>query len=133
MMYQMRHNLINFDTDKYLIQHTETRTHRSHPLKYQIPKATKDVFKFSYLPRTIKKWNKLPEDIVLSNSLDVFKGAMPRSARLPSYCTFLFWIRNPKSKKNKVEEILDNLLFSYWLLVVWMIIFEIELVSLMTI
>ena len=32
--------------------------------------------------------------------------------------TFLFWIRNPKSKRNVVEEILDNLLFSYWLLVV---------------
>ena len=25
---------------------------------------------------------------------------------------FLFWIRNPKSKRNQVEEILDNLLFS---------------------
>ena len=105
MMYQMRHNLINFDTDKYLIQHTETRTHRSHPLKYQIPKATKDVFKFSYLPRTIKKWNKLPEDIVLSNSLNVFKGAMSRSARFPSYCNFLFWIRNPKSKKQSGRDI----------------------------
>ena len=31
--------------------------------------------------------------------------------------TFLFWIWNPKSKRNEVEEILDNLLFSYWFLV----------------
>ena len=27
--------------------------------------------------------------------------------------TFLFGIRNPKSKENGVEEILNNLLFSY--------------------
>ena len=31
--------------------------------------------------------------------------------------TFWFGIRNPKSKRNEMEEILDNLLFSYWLLV----------------
>ena len=36
--------------------------------------------------------------------------------------TFWFWIRNPKSKRNVVQEILDNLLFSYWLLVVGTII-----------
>ena len=36
--------------------------------------------------------------------------------------TFWFWIRNPKSKRNVVEEILNNLLFSYWLLVVGPII-----------
>ena len=32
-------------------------------------------------------------------------------------------IRNPKSKRNEVEEIsADNLVFSFWLLVVWTII-----------
>ena len=35
---------------------------------------------------------------------------------------FWFWFRNPKSKRNEVEEILDNLLFSYWVLVVGTII-----------
>ena len=34
----------------------------------------------------------------------------------------MFWIRNPKSKRNEVEEILDNLLFSYWLLLIRTII-----------
>ena len=82
----MSHNFINFDTDKYLIQHTETRIHRSNPLKFQ--RQQNNVFKFSYLPRTIREWNKLPEDIVSSNSIDVFKRVMSRSARLPSYCTF---------------------------------------------
>ena len=36
--------------------------------------------------------------------------------------TFWFWIQNPKSKRNAVEEILSNLLFSCWLFVVGTII-----------
>jgi hypothetical protein len=76
MMYQMSYNLIDFNTDNYLIPHTETRTRGSHPLKFQIPRANKDSFKFSYFPRTIKEWNQLPEHIVLSNSLEVFKSKL---------------------------------------------------------
>ena len=45
--------------------------------------------------------------------------------------TFWFWIRNQKSKRYVVEEILDNLLFSYWFLVCWDD--NLELVSFMTI
>ena len=33
----------------------------------------KDVFKYSYFPRTIKDWNNLLHDIVLANSLKEFK------------------------------------------------------------
>ena len=47
--------------------------------------------------------------------------------------TVLFWIWNAKSKRNVVQEILDNLLFSYWLLVCWDDNFELELVSFVTI
>jgi hypothetical protein len=73
MMYKISHNLVDFNTDQYLKLHPESRTRGSHPLKYQIPKATKDVFKYSYFPRTIREWNKLPAELVLSSSLDEFK------------------------------------------------------------
>ena len=52
LMYKS-HTLININTDKYLVLHTETRTRGSHPFKYRAPTTTKDVFKFSYFPRTI--------------------------------------------------------------------------------
>ena len=58
---------------KYRKPNTESRTRGSHPLKYQIPKAKKDVFKYSYFPRTIKDWNNLSHDIVLANSLNECK------------------------------------------------------------
>ena len=65
MMYQIGCNLIDFNAERYLIPHTESRTRGSYPLKYQIPKAKNDVFKYSYIPRTIKDWNNLSHDIVL--------------------------------------------------------------------
>jgi hypothetical protein len=70
------YNLIDFNIDNYLIPHTETRTHGSHPLEFYIPGANKDSFKFSYYPGTIKEWNQLPEHNVLSNSLEVFKSKL---------------------------------------------------------
>ena len=73
MMYKLSHNLVDINIDQYLIPHQETRTRGSHQLKYHITKATKDVFKYSYFPRTIKEWNKLPHDIVLSNSVNEIK------------------------------------------------------------
>ena len=44
--------------------------------KFQIPKVNKDIFKFSYFPRTIKEWNELPEHIVTSSSVEIFKSKL---------------------------------------------------------
>ena len=48
MTYHMTHNLVDFNTENFLIPHTDTRTRGSHCFKFQIPKANKDTFKFSY-------------------------------------------------------------------------------------
>ena len=64
------------DLENHLIPHTETRTRGSHPYKFRVPRFSKDVYKFSYFPRTIKEWNDLPKDVVVSNSLDIFKSKL---------------------------------------------------------
>ena len=73
MMNKLSHNLVDINTDQHWISHQETRKCGSYPLKYHIPKATKDVFKYSYFPRNIKEWSKLLHDIILSNSMNEFK------------------------------------------------------------
>ena len=73
MMYKISHNLVDFNTDMYLKPHPELRTCGSHALKYQIPMATKDVYKYSYFPRTVSEWNKLPSEVVFSNSSEQFQ------------------------------------------------------------
>ena len=41
--------------------------------KYRMPKVSKDVFKFSFFPRSITEWNLLPADLVNCKSLSNFK------------------------------------------------------------
>ena len=54
----------------------ETRTRNSHIFKYRVPRVTKDIFKYSFYPRTLTEWNSLPKEIVLSETLDVFKSKL---------------------------------------------------------
>ena len=73
LMYKLTHKLINIDTANFLESHSEMRSRGSHSFKYRIPKFYKDVFKFSFFPRTIKVWNSLSDTIVNSDSVEVFK------------------------------------------------------------
>ena len=57
LVYKLSHKLININTDSHLIPHPKTQTRGSHPRKYFIPRASKDIFKFSFFPGTINEWN----------------------------------------------------------------------------
>ena len=39
-------------------------------------KGHKDIFRFSFFPRTIPEWNKLPQETVSSQSLCIFKSKL---------------------------------------------------------
>ena len=77
LMYKLTRGLIDIDSREYLIQHSESRTRGSHQFKFRVSYANKDVFKFSFFPKTKADWgtdwNCLPEAIVSSTSLEIFK------------------------------------------------------------
>ena len=73
LMYKLSHNLVDINTEEHLIPNSELRTRNSHAFKYRMPKVSKDVFKFSFFPRSITEWNSLPADLVNCNSLSDFK------------------------------------------------------------
>ena len=74
LMYKVAHGLTDIDSRKYLIQHSEIHTRGSRQFKFRVPGyANKDLFKFSFLPKTIADWNCLPEAFVSSTSLETFK------------------------------------------------------------
>ena len=73
LMYKLTHGLIDIDSREYLIQHSESHTRGSHQFKFRVPYLNKDVFKFSFFPKTKADWNCLPEAIVSSTSLEIFK------------------------------------------------------------
>ena len=45
------------------------RGRNQHSLAFQIPSASKDVYKYSLFPRTIRDWNDLPESLISSSEL----------------------------------------------------------------
>ena len=48
----------------------KTRCGRNqHSLAFQIPSASKDVYKYSFFPQTIRDWNDLPESMISSSEL----------------------------------------------------------------
>ena len=69
LMYKLTHGPIDIDSQKYFIQHSESHMRGSHQFKFNMHYANKDIFKFSYFPRTVVDWNRLPEAIVSSSSL----------------------------------------------------------------
>ena len=73
LMYKLSHNLVDITTENHLIPNSEKRTRNSHAFKYRMPKVSKDVFKFSFFPRSITEWNLLPADLVNCKSLSNFK------------------------------------------------------------
>ena len=45
------------------------RGRNQHSLAFQIPPASKDVYKYSFFPQTIRDWNDLPESLISSSEL----------------------------------------------------------------
>ena len=45
------------------------RGRNQHSLAFQTPSASKDVYKYSFFPQTIRDWNDLPESLISSAEL----------------------------------------------------------------
>ena len=75
LMYKICHGIVDIGQNSYLRPHTncDAKTRSSHDYKFLNVNATKDVYFYSFFPRTLRMWNKLPKDIVESNSLETFK------------------------------------------------------------
>ena len=46
------------------------RGRNQHSLALQIPSASKDVYKYSFFPQTIRDWNDLPESMISSSETE---------------------------------------------------------------
>ena len=64
------HELVDVQTD--VIRTGDSRTRGSNRL-YQ-PVVQKDVYKFSFFPRTIREWNLLPASVTDADKLEEFRG-----------------------------------------------------------
>lgn len=72
MLFKITHGIVAINKDQYLTSQLRPTRH-SHTLAYQIHYCRTDSRKHSFFPRTIQDWNSLPQDLVISKSLDSFK------------------------------------------------------------
>ena len=71
MLYKITHNLIAVSGQNILIP-TTTRT-RSHDLSYRQIRATSNVYKFSFFPRAVLLWNRMPVGVLAAPTIEVLK------------------------------------------------------------
>lgn len=75
-LFLLYHNKLNVNAGAY-IQPFLSRTSRNRHTCNLLPYQTRtNLFKNSFFPRTITDWNSLPENIVLSQSANVFERAL---------------------------------------------------------
>ncbi len=72
LMYKITNNNIDIDPHTYLHSTNNQRTRNTHNQTYQTYYANTDAYKHSYFPRTIRDWNRLPQHILNSNTIDSF-------------------------------------------------------------
>ena len=75
MFYKIHHGLVAVDKDKYIKQSSRVSRH-SHNQAYEIPKTGPDYYNFSFFPHTINDWNRLPQSVIDSKTIDFFKNAI---------------------------------------------------------
>ena len=75
MLCKMRYRLISHE-DAKLQSAGHSYSTRSLEYSNALPTAIRDYYKYSFYPRTITEWNKLPRKIELSNALAAFKNAI---------------------------------------------------------
>jgi hypothetical protein len=75
MLYKISNNLVDISADRYLTP-TKSVTRGSHSRNYLIPSTSTSYHRYSFFPRTITTWNKLPADVVESPDLVSFKRGL---------------------------------------------------------
>ena len=66
VIYKMCYGFVDGKWEDYLIPNRERRKRGSHDFKFIVLKGHKNIFRFSFFPRTITKWNKLLKKTVTS-------------------------------------------------------------------
>ena len=84
MLFKILHNLVELCLPNYITFNTSTT--RGHKYKLSIPFSRVDVYKHSFFPSTIPKWNSLSASAVEVASIDSFIDLLWHC------CTLITWV-----------------------------------------
>ena len=74
MFYKIHYGLVSIQFPTSIHPSSFIGRH-DHQLKYHLPEASVDLYKFSFYPRTVKIWNQLPPAAVCAPTISAFREA----------------------------------------------------------
>ena len=79
MLYRIHNNIIATDGIKNKLQPPPPRQRRRHNQQFSQPHCRTQYQQYSFLPRTIRDWNDLPQEVIEAKTIDTF---VSRASRL---------------------------------------------------
>ena len=76
IMYKIHTNDVAIPIPEYIQRQTIKSTRQYHAMKFRPMKVLTNVYKYSYFPRTISDWNRLPSSVIDSNTIEGFETAL---------------------------------------------------------
>ena len=75
LFYKAVHGLVAISIPATVI-HQQRETRQYHPERFIMLGSTSDTYKYSFIPRTITDWNRLPPAAIQCPTVDTFKAAV---------------------------------------------------------
>ena len=75
LFHKAHHQKIAINIPPYVEKKTTT-TRQYHPKRYRNMRTNSDTYKFSFFPRTIRKWNDLPPKLLDTDDPEAFKTSL---------------------------------------------------------
>ena len=77
MFYKMQNQLVAIDPAQYLTsKNHQAPTRCENTQAFHNPQCSRDYYRMSFFPRTVRDWNCLPEESIRAKSAEVFKNLM---------------------------------------------------------
>ena len=75
-MYKIMNNHVAINIEDHLVKSNRHSKRVNNTMAYQIPNGKTEAYNKSFFPKTIREWNKLPNSVAASLTIEEFKAAV---------------------------------------------------------
>ena len=76
VMYKIMNNHVAINIEDHLVKSNRHSKRVNNTMAYQIPNGKTEAYNKSFFPKTIREWNKLPNSVAASLTIEEFKAAV---------------------------------------------------------
>ena len=78
LLYKSVHNIADINIDEHYTSYEKRNitTRKTFSISFAHPTARKNFYRYSFIPRTVAEWNRLPATIREAPSVDIFRARL---------------------------------------------------------